>query len=145
MYVCRVEGYNTLDGGRKECVGWRKYVWHGGCGDQSREEWRWWWVRDTCGGGVHRMFGDGECMKLYRGVGWRCMGYVRLRCVAGAVWKCGGGGRKMRVGDVCVEKVWLSVRGGVWDGRMSGDGKVGEICGIEDVGTNQGKSGGGGG
>ena len=40
----------------------------------------------------------------------------------------------MRVGDVCVEKVWLSVRGGVWDGRMSGDGKVGEICGIEVCG-----------
>lgn len=62
-------------------IGWRmkkvcemEDVLDGGCGDQWRKEWRWWWVRDTCGGSVHRMFSDGECMKLYRGVGWRCMG-----------------------------------------------------------------------
>lgn len=75
MEVCGMEKVCEME---EVCVGWRSW-------GPVEGEWRWWWVRDTCGGGVHGMFGDGECMKLYRGVGWRCMGSVRLRCVGGAV------------------------------------------------------------
>ena len=39
LYVRTVEGctHRMEVVGWKKCVGWRKYVWDGGCGDQWRE------------------------------------------------------------------------------------------------------------